>query len=91
MLSWAARAVVFDHLLAEPCMERLLLALRGGSVLRLRILLAFDLLQFVYDARVGTAPQNRPGSSSLARLKELRRRHPELRELVSMAWGPALA
>lgn len=80
-LAEVVRAVVLDYSLAAPCMERLLLGLAGGDILRLRILLVLDLLLFAYDARrVGSLASTR--QLVLARLKELRRRHPIIRERV---------
>lgn len=75
------RAVVLTYSLVAPCMERLLLVLRRDGTLRLRILLVFDSLLFAFDAR-------RHGSFAttrklvLTRLKELRRCHLVVRELI---------
>lgn len=58
----------------------LLHALRGDDILRLRILLVFDCLLFAFDARrIGSPASAR--QLVLALLKELRRRHPGIRDL----------
>lgn len=75
------RAVLLDCSLAGQCMGRLLRGLRVDSILRLRrILLVLDTLLFAFDARrVGSVATAR--QLVLARLKELRRRHHDIRAI----------
>lgn len=69
-----------DYSLAAPCMERLLPGLNGRDILSFRILLVYDLLPFAFDARRAGSPAT-AHQLVLARPKELRRRHPSIREL----------